>query len=416
MMISVALLGYGAAGTLVARAAQRPLLPRFARGLRRRRRAVRRYGGRRFPARPAGRASIRSRSSGIPQQPLRLLADLRSAVRSLLLRRDLRSASTFTRFAGEARIASTASTSSAPAAGSLGRSSPRCSWLAPTDALRLVGATRARRGSWWRWFETAATRALPASCCASRARARPARRCRRAGVSLRLVRIQGADPDAAGIAARGSLRNARARWASSPWSRAEVAVPARARNEPQRDDRAATATRRLHRRRRRRARSTRYDGAAQPLAYLDFLTSALPYHLLARAARAGARAQGRAAEVLQALEHGARAASMPVELDPQVIDLVQQQLRELFGATVQRARRARAHRRSARLRRCEPRPLRSHPGRARSTHSAHRPPGSTRSRELPVHGRGAAATICNASSRAASSRSRAGLTCRRATS
>jgi hypothetical protein len=73
----------------------------------------------------------------------------------------------------------------------------------------------------------------------------------------------------------------------------------------------------------------RYDGRHEPLAYLDYLTSALPYHLLARP-RVLVLGSGTGADVLQAMALGARAVDA-VELDPLVIDLVQRQFGEYSG-------------------------------------------------------------------------------------
>ncbi|SOZ16254.1 putative Spermidine synthase [Cupriavidus taiwanensis] len=70
----------------------------------------------------------------------------------------------------------------------------------------------------------------------------------------------------------------------------------------------------------------RYDGRPEPLAYLGDLTSALPYHLL-QAPRVLVLGSGAGADVLQALYHGASAVDA-VELNPQVIGLVQ----DRFGA------------------------------------------------------------------------------------
>jgi len=75
---------------------------------------------------------------------------------------------------------------------------------------------------------------------------------------------------------------------------------------------------------------TRYDGRREPLAYLDQVTSALPYHLL-RKPRVLVLGAGAGADVLQALYHEARAVDA-VELDPQVIDLVQQRFADFSGA------------------------------------------------------------------------------------
>ena len=65
---------------------------------------------------------------------------------------------------------------------------------------------------------------------------------------------------------------------------------------------------------------TRFDGRRESLAYLDQLTSALPYHLL-RQPRVLVLGAGAGADVLQAHYHGARRIDA-VELNPQVVDLV----------------------------------------------------------------------------------------------
>ena len=98
MMISVALLGYGAAGTLCRRSRGRALLAHFAPALRRGRGGVRDLRGRGIPACAAGRRSIRSSSCGIRGSRSTFCADLRAADRSVLLRRRPRSASRFARF------------------------------------------------------------------------------------------------------------------------------------------------------------------------------------------------------------------------------------------------------------------------------------------------------------------------------
>jgi SAM-dependent methyltransferase len=73
----------------------------------------------------------------------------------------------------------------------------------------------------------------------------------------------------------------------------------------------------------------RYDGRREPLAYLDQLTSALPYHLLERP-RVLVLGAGAGADVLQAIYHGAQLIEA-VELNPQVIDLVQNAFADFSG-------------------------------------------------------------------------------------
>lgn len=65
----------------------------------------------------------------------------------------------------------------------------------------------------------------------------------------------------------------------------------------------------------------RYDGRREPLAYLGDLTSALPFHLLQNP-KVLVLGSGAGADVLQAIWHHASAVDA-VELNPQVIELVQ---------------------------------------------------------------------------------------------
>jgi spermidine synthase len=74
---------------------------------------------------------------------------------------------------------------------------------------------------------------------------------------------------------------------------------------------------------------TRFDGATAPLAYLDYLTSALPYHLLPQP-RVLALGAGTGGDVLQALSHGVRSIDA-VELNPQLIDLVEKRFGDFSG-------------------------------------------------------------------------------------
>jgi SAM-dependent methyltransferase len=75
---------------------------------------------------------------------------------------------------------------------------------------------------------------------------------------------------------------------------------------------------------------TRYDGRREPLAHLDQLTSALPFHLLARP-RVLVLGAGAGADVLQALYHDARSIDA-VELNAQVVDLVERRFADFSGA------------------------------------------------------------------------------------
>jgi hypothetical protein len=75
---------------------------------------------------------------------------------------------------------------------------------------------------------------------------------------------------------------------------------------------------------------TRFDGDMEKLAYLDYLSSALPYHLLDKPTVLVLGAGG-GSDVLQALYH--RAAHIDaVELNPQVVDLVNKEFADFTGA------------------------------------------------------------------------------------
>ncbi|MBI4938257.1 MAG: SAM-dependent methyltransferase [Nitrosomonadales bacterium] len=66
---------------------------------------------------------------------------------------------------------------------------------------------------------------------------------------------------------------------------------------------------------------TRFDGGREPLAYLDFLTSALPYHLLPQP-NVLVLGAGTGADLLQAYYHRVPHVDA-VELNPQMVELVQ---------------------------------------------------------------------------------------------
>jgi len=74
---------------------------------------------------------------------------------------------------------------------------------------------------------------------------------------------------------------------------------------------------------------TRFDGRRESLAHLDQMTSALPYHLL-RQPRVLVLGAGAGADVLQARYHGA-AQIDAVELNPQIVDLVQHRFADYAG-------------------------------------------------------------------------------------
>jgi spermidine synthase len=74
---------------------------------------------------------------------------------------------------------------------------------------------------------------------------------------------------------------------------------------------------------------TRFDGRRESLAHLGQTTSALPYHLLQRP-RVLVLGAGAGADVLQAHYHGARRIDA-VELNPQIVDLVRRQFADFAG-------------------------------------------------------------------------------------
>ncbi len=76
------------------------------------------------------------------------------------------------------------------------------------------------------------------------------------------------------------------------------------------------------------------DGRRGPLAYLDYATSALPYHLLESPAVLVLGAGG-GADVLQAIYHGARGIDA-VELNPQLVRLVRDDYGEFAGGLYDR--------------------------------------------------------------------------------
>jgi hypothetical protein len=73
----------------------------------------------------------------------------------------------------------------------------------------------------------------------------------------------------------------------------------------------------------------RFDGARQPLAYLDYMTSALPYHLVEHP-HALVLGAGSGVDVLQALYAGATAVDA-VELNAQVVRLVEERFASFSG-------------------------------------------------------------------------------------
>ncbi len=79
---------------------------------------------------------------------------------------------------------------------------------------------------------------------------------------------------------------------------------------------------------------TRYEGKREPLAYLDYLSSALPYHLLEQP-KVLILGPGGGTDVLMALYHGAKSIDA-VELNPQIIDLIKRVHAEFAGNLYQR--------------------------------------------------------------------------------
>ena len=79
---------------------------------------------------------------------------------------------------------------------------------------------------------------------------------------------------------------------------------------------------------------TAFDGRLAPLAYLDFTTSALPYHLLAAPSVLVVGAGG-GSSVLQALYHRAAAVDT-LEVNPDLLRLVREQHRDFAGALYDR--------------------------------------------------------------------------------
>jgi hypothetical protein len=73
----------------------------------------------------------------------------------------------------------------------------------------------------------------------------------------------------------------------------------------------------------------RYDGIRATLVYVDYLTSALPYHLTSTP-RVLVLGAGAGTDVLQALYHGAATVDA-VELNPQMADLVEREFGEFSG-------------------------------------------------------------------------------------
>ncbi|MFQ5971150.1 MAG: SAM-dependent methyltransferase, partial [Alphaproteobacteria bacterium] len=91
---------------------------------------------------------------------------------------------------------------------------------------------------------------------------------------------------------------------------------------------------------------TAYDGRRESLAYLDFATSALPYHLLPASPEVLVLGAGGGADILQALYHGV-AGIDAVEVDPRMIDLVKNTYGDFSGGIYDNPK-VRAHLKEAR--------------------------------------------------------------------
>ena len=342
MMISVAMLGYGAAGTL-SRCSSAPCW-RVSRGLLSapprcsalRRRAV--------SCSPNG--SVQSAGDLVgPAQSLRLLAVYRllcvpffCAATCICL--------TFARFAGS-RIASTVSTSSGPA-----RDACDPGAVVPGDAGgraapdRRARAHRSSGGLAPRWHAARACRGAPlrphsrlpgrlpqtGRACSHRPTRSLARRCASPARDRRRT-LEPAGPITVVENPAIPLRHAPG-----------MSLNATIEPPPQLgvfiDGDGPNAL-------------TRYDGRREPLAYLDpHLRASLPP---ARpAARAGARRRGRRRRAAGDLPWR-RAPSMPSSSIRRSSIWCERQFADYSGRTVQRARRARAHGRGARLRRARTR-------------------------------------------------------------
>jgi SAM-dependent methyltransferase len=90
---------------------------------------------------------------------------------------------------------------------------------------------------------------------------------------------------------------------------------------------------------------TRFSGQREELAYLDYLTSALPYHLLQHP-RVLVLGAGGGAEVLQAIYHRASFVDA-VEVNPQIVELVSKDFSDFAGGLFNRPD-VRVHRGEAR--------------------------------------------------------------------
>ena len=201
--------------------------------------------------------------------------------------------------------------------------------LSPTAALRLIAA-RASSPPRWRWLHRACARSRAGRGACGRLRSGSAYGCRRA--------------DRASSAHLASTRACRRRcWCPTPGSsrsapaRSASSASSKARRSRSATRRACPSTTSPSRRRssassptpNRSARSRSSTAISETLNYLDYTTSALPYHLLDRP-KVLVLGAGGGEQVLLALYHGAREIDA-VELNPQVLDLVAEDYADFAG-------------------------------------------------------------------------------------
>ena len=322
MMISVALLGYGAAGTFVA-LTQRALLPRFD--------AVFAGGAVLFGIAAVAGFALAQRVAfnpleilWDPQQPLRLVA-----IYGLLFVPFFCAASSvclaFTRFAGQPHRIYSFDILGA-GAGSIGMLAVLFV-LPPTDALKLIGALGIAAGALTLFRGGPRKRSLAAALLAAAIaapivipadwiRLRPSEY-KELSQTLRIdgTRIVAEASSPLGLVTVVESANVPFRHAPGMSLAATMEPPPQLAVFTDGDGLSAL---------------TRYDGRRESLAYLDQLTSALPYHLVPRP-RVLVLGAGAGADVLQAIYHGARSIDA-VELNAQVVDLVERRFADFSGA------------------------------------------------------------------------------------
>jgi SAM-dependent methyltransferase len=322
MMISVALLGYGAAGAFVA-LAQRTLLPRFD--------AVFAGGAVLFGITAVAGFALAQRVGfnpleilWDPEQPLRL-----SVIYGLLFVPFFCAATsvclTFTRFAGEPHRIYSFDILGA-GAGSLGIMAALF-LLAPTDALKLLGALGVAAAALAFFRGGPRNRSLAATLLAAAIvvpivvpaewiSLRPSEY-KELSQTLRIdgTRIVAERSSPLGVVTVVESAQVPLRHAPGLSLAATIEPPPQLAVFTDGDGLSAL---------------TRYDGRREPLAYLDQLTSALPFHLLQRP-RVLVLGAGAGADVLQAIYHDARTIDA-VELNAQIVDLVQRRFADFSGA------------------------------------------------------------------------------------